>query len=71
MAKFLLTGSVEYSADELEGTASVELQEFLRKVESESPFERTAADPLLRLPLFDAARLARQEEDAEMIAQRQ
>lgn len=59
MAKFLLTGSTEYTAESLEGTASAEMQEFLRKVESENPVERLATSSLLKLPLFDTARLAR------------
>ena len=70
IAKFLLSGSCEYSADEMEDI-SEEMQDFLRKVESENPFQRTAAGPLLRLPLFDNERLARQDEDEEQLEKRQ
>ena len=64
IAKFLLVGSPDQSADELE-EVSEEMKDFLRKIESENPYERMSANPLLRLPLFNKERLARQEEDKE------
>jgi len=70
IAKFLLVGTVEYSADDLEGQISSEMQDFLRKVESENPFGRVAANPLLRMDLFDNERLARQESDLEFAEKR-
>ena len=59
LAKFLLSGSTEYSADDLEGSCSDEMREFLGKIESDNPVERTGADPLLRLSVFEGERLKR------------
>jgi len=70
VTKFLLSGYSEYSADDLEDFASPQMRDFLRKVESENPFERAAVGVLLRLPVFDRVRLANQEKDKEMQAQR-
>ena len=61
---YLLLGDTEISIDEVEGEVSPEMHEFLQKTESDNPLSRLAADPCLRLPLFDNERLARQENDA-------
>ena len=42
----------------------------MRRTESENPAQRLAAEPLLRLPLFDKERLARQEQDLDMAERR-
>ena len=64
IAMYLLLGDTEISIDEVEGEVSPEMLEFLQKTESDNPLSRLAADPCLRLPLFDNERLARQENDA-------
>jgi len=38
LAQFLICGSVDYSAEDLEGQVSPEMQEFIRRTESENPF---------------------------------
>lgn len=38
IAQFMVLGTVEYAADDLEGQMSEEMREFLKKSESESPY---------------------------------
>lgn len=54
IAKYLLFGATHYSSEDCEGQVSLEMQEFMQRVESENPFERASADVVLRLPLFDS-----------------
>ena len=66
IAKLLLTGQTQDTADELEGTVSAEMQEFLRRTENEDPVKRLGAKQVINLELFDQARLTRQAKDAEL-----
>ena len=57
IAKFLLFGALHYQAEDCEGHVSPEMQEFMRRVESDNPYERANADVLSRLPLFNKERV--------------
>ena len=58
LAQYLLLGSTEGCADDFEGQISSEMQDFLRRTESAHPEQRLAADPLVKMALFDKERLA-------------